>query len=357
MTEIKQPSQPGAIKVFLSYSWDLPEHEDKVMSFTQHLRKNGFEAHIDKMLSQGETAIHFVSMMHKSMQSADKVIIVLSAGYKEKAESFTGGVGEEYRLLLTDIDKNPKKYILVSFSGTSDAITPMGLRARDTVDLSKEGEEERLFAKLQDRPLYEFSEVGSTLPQIKAKKPVPFEPGNPNQVNPPTAEFLLNLHNGMSIHFFYRIASRNYKMRKADAENGLGFNFEQKNAALKLLYYHNLIEHDGTMVWATNLGKAVFSDYNLYESDEIFDGSLAFAILKFLYTLNDFADADCMPRLFADHAPQHSSSYSNLYNLMQYIGYNSDMKGFITTSRNNWYALSESGKARYLYELKRRQRR
>ena len=163
-------------EVFVSYSWDSEDHNQKVLAFTNHLRENGFEAQLDRMLSQEETAINFIKMMHKAMSEHPKVIVVLSKGYKEKAETFKGGVGEEYGILLNDISGNPNKYILVSFEERSDAIIPLGLKGRDIVDLSKPNEEARLFMKLLGEKEFEFSEVASEKPKF-AKTEIPkYEP-------------------------------------------------------------------------------------------------------------------------------------------------------------------------------------
>jgi len=93
---------------FISYSWDNEDHEKKILELTEHLRNKGYDVKIDKMISQQETATNFVKMMHQAMLNHQKIIVVLSEDYKRKAETFTGGVGEEYQLLLTDILKNPK---------------------------------------------------------------------------------------------------------------------------------------------------------------------------------------------------------------------------------------------------------
>jgi hypothetical protein len=153
-------------EIFMSYSWDSPEHQQKVINLTNHLRTNGFNAVIDKMISQEKTAVNFVRMMHQAMASHRKIIVILSAGYKMKAETFTGGVGEEYEILINDIKKNEQKYILASFDGRGDDIVPLGLVGRDIVDLSKPGEQERLFEKLLDHKRYEFAEVGAHKPQL-----------------------------------------------------------------------------------------------------------------------------------------------------------------------------------------------
>jgi hypothetical protein len=123
-------------EVIVTYSWDSEEHTQKVLSFTNWLREKGFDAHIDQMLAQEQTAIDFKKMMHQAMTDYKSVIIVISAGYKHKAESFTGGVGTEYSLVLKDIDDNPEKYILASFDGRGKDVTPLAFVDRAVVDLN-----------------------------------------------------------------------------------------------------------------------------------------------------------------------------------------------------------------------------
>ncbi|WP_343588427.1 SEFIR domain-containing protein [Flavobacterium sp.] len=160
------------IKVFVTYSWGNDEHNEKAIELTNFLRNNGFHAEIDKMLVQNETAKDFKTMMHKGMTDYNKVIVILSETYKEKAEEFKGGVGTEYSLILRDIETNSNKYILVSFEGFKDNIIPLFFKSREILDLSKEDEreKEKLFAKLLDKKLYEFMPVASTLPSIETKK-------------------------------------------------------------------------------------------------------------------------------------------------------------------------------------------
>ncbi|MBF4472720.1 SEFIR domain-containing protein [Flavobacterium sp. HJJ] len=157
------------IKVFVTYSWDNEEHNEKVIAFTNFLRDNGFHAEVDKMLIQNETAKDFKVMMHKGMTDYQKVVVILSEGYKIKAQDFKGGVGTEYSLILKDIETNPNKYILVSFEGHNDNIAPLFFKSREIIDFSKENETEKqkLFAKLLDKKLYEFSKVANELPKIK----------------------------------------------------------------------------------------------------------------------------------------------------------------------------------------------
>jgi hypothetical protein len=162
------------IKVFVTYAWEEDEHNERVISFTNHLRGMGYEAVVDRLLSQQESATHFKEMMYKTLSQANKVIVVLSKKYKTRADNFEGGVGTEFRYIVSDIPKNPKKYILVTFDGYRDEITPAALQDRDIVDISKTGSMDRLQGKLDDVPEYEFREVPPIKKQLKPKQIKPF---------------------------------------------------------------------------------------------------------------------------------------------------------------------------------------
>lgn len=172
MEENQKKNDEQKINVFVTYSWDNEEHQEKVHAFTNLLRDNGFHAEVDRMLIQSETAKDFKVMMHKGITNYNKVIVVLSEGYKTKAESFIGGVGTEYSLILKDLEENPNKYILVSFDGRENSIIPLFFKAREIINLreNNENEKQKLFSKLLDIDLYKFNEVASKLPEINTKE-------------------------------------------------------------------------------------------------------------------------------------------------------------------------------------------
>lgn len=154
--------------IFISYSWDSKEHEDHVLSFAEELRKEGFNVDIDKILSQRKTATNFNQMMLEAFTNSEFIIIVLSNGYKTKADKFAGGVGIEYRIIVGEIDRFPKKYILVSFSGLDETIIPVGLAGRDIIDISAKGLEP-LFRKLTDQPEFVLSPASKQKPKLGAR--------------------------------------------------------------------------------------------------------------------------------------------------------------------------------------------
>ncbi|MHA8100605.1 SEFIR domain-containing protein [Aquirufa nivalisilvae] len=153
-------------EIFVTYSWDSPEHKGEVISFTDLLRKEGFNAEMDLMLAQNESVLDLSRMMHNAMTDYEKVIVVLSEGYKEKAERFEGGVGREYKMILNDIDENTNKYILISFGPIRKEIMPLGFKGRFVLDVSIDSNMNILYAKLKNENVLEFSEVGSKKPEI-----------------------------------------------------------------------------------------------------------------------------------------------------------------------------------------------
>lgn len=166
------------VKIFISYAWENDLHKDRVISFCNSLRKDyGYKAEMDRLLSQQQSAIHFPQMMHQGITDSDKVIIVLSPKYKIKAEAFLDGVGEEYRLIITEIPKNPNKYILISFDGIKDDFIPLSLKGRNIIDFSVSYNEawNKLIAVLENDLEIDFSEVSKEAVSVNKKVIKDFE--------------------------------------------------------------------------------------------------------------------------------------------------------------------------------------
>jgi len=156
--------------IFVSYSWVNKEPNMEVLHFVAYLRTMGYDATCDIMFMEEETAINFPKMMAKSLKEADKVIVVLSKDYKEKADSFKGGVGKEYNYIIEDINNNPRKYVLVTFSTEIESVVPDFLQGREVVSLSQNEESyKKLFYKLSDKKMYHFPEVNSEICILESK--------------------------------------------------------------------------------------------------------------------------------------------------------------------------------------------
>lgn len=181
-------------KIFVSYSWDSKEHKIQVLSFVAFLRDNGFNVTLDEEIMQTETSAHLNKMMVSNIQFSDKIIIILTQGYKNKADSDTGGVGTEYGYILNEITDREDKYILVSFQSLSssviDEIVPFGLKGREIVDLKDDEKNEfrKLFSKLTNQRLF-------SLPPVAEKETVIIEEEIP--------KFTLNNHEEKNQYDYY----------------------------------------------------------------------------------------------------------------------------------------------------------
>lgn len=159
--------------VFVSYSWINEKPDFFVLELVERLRNEGINATCDVMFIQDKSSINFVQMMAEQLLNSDKVIIILSEAYKEKADSFKGGVGQEYRYIINDITNNENKYILVSKTTNFNSVLPDFLKGRQTIYVTeekiKEGNIDELLHKLNNIPLYIFSPVN---PKIKKLEPL-----------------------------------------------------------------------------------------------------------------------------------------------------------------------------------------
>ncbi|MCB5287964.1 MAG: toll/interleukin-1 receptor domain-containing protein [Candidatus Cloacimonetes bacterium] len=164
--------------IFVSHAWLNGKPDQRIIEFVNFLRDNGYEAECDVMHMQQKSATHFIEMMANALRSAEKIIIVLSENYKERAEEFKGGVGIEYKYIIDDFSRNENKYILASFMGRCDNITPDFLKGREIVDLSidRDNQYRELFFKLSSAEKYKFSEVATEKTVPKPEVIGKFEP-------------------------------------------------------------------------------------------------------------------------------------------------------------------------------------
>lgn len=157
--------------IFVSYSWKNEKPDEMVLQLVAKLRENGYDAECDVMKMQEYASVDFTEMMAKNLQKAEKVIVVLSESYKKKADSFVGGVGMEYRYIISHISEEIKKYILVSFDKDLVKVQPDFLSQRQVIflDLDNDSGFEQLLRKLNDTEDYLFPKVNpnKTVPQIQ----------------------------------------------------------------------------------------------------------------------------------------------------------------------------------------------
>lgn len=60
-------------KVFVSYNWRTPQHEQWVLDLVNHLRRDGVNTLLDKLITQTST-VQLERMMIDEMKNSDYVI-------------------------------------------------------------------------------------------------------------------------------------------------------------------------------------------------------------------------------------------------------------------------------------------
>jgi len=151
-------------KVFISYSHDTQEHKRWVLELTTRLRNNGIDAILDQFeLQPGDDLPHF---MESNLAKADKILMICTNKYVEKANDGQGGVGYEKMIitshLLKKIDENK---IVPLVRQTGDASVPTFLRSKMYINFSKDEDFEfsydSLVRTIHGSPLFKKPAIGN----------------------------------------------------------------------------------------------------------------------------------------------------------------------------------------------------
>jgi len=197
-------------KIFISYSWTNPKHEEKVINLAERLVSDGVEVIIDKWdLKEGQDMFNFMETMVKS-DDVKKVLIILDKKYAEKADKRTGGVGTETQIISPEIygDVSQEKFIPIVFEKDENGneFVPTYLKGRIYIDLSDqdkfEENYEKLLRNIYQRPVYSKPKLGKAPSYLFEDTPMSSKTSimirsfdyqitkNPKRINSITREFL-----------------------------------------------------------------------------------------------------------------------------------------------------------------------
>ncbi len=113
------------MRVFISYSHDSNDHKKWVSQLASDLRENGIATVFDENTQLGQDLPAFM----EQMADTDRVLLVCTEKYVEKANAGQGGVGYEKRIMTADLLRqgNDGKYIpLIRQAGTDQMPTFLG---------------------------------------------------------------------------------------------------------------------------------------------------------------------------------------------------------------------------------------
>lgn len=155
-------------KLFISYSWSNPTHEQWVIDLANELTESGVHVILDKWdLKEGHDSLAFMEKMVTDPQIT-KVAIICDEVYASKADGRSGGVGTETQIISREVYENQEQGKFVAIIPERDsqgkAYLPTYYKSRIYIDLSEPDKYSDNFEKLlrwiYDKPLYTRPEIG-----------------------------------------------------------------------------------------------------------------------------------------------------------------------------------------------------
>jgi len=156
-------------KVFISYSWSSPQHEQWVLDLAERLSGDGVIVVLDKWdLKEGQDKHVFMEQM---VNDADikKVLVVCDGVYQTKADNRKGGVGTETQLISKEVYESTEQEkfipIIREYDGSGKPCIPHYMASRIYIDLSSderfEENYQKLIRNLYDKPLLKRPSLGT----------------------------------------------------------------------------------------------------------------------------------------------------------------------------------------------------
>ena len=133
-------------KVFISYSWDSDEHKAWVKGLAERLSKH-FDVIIDIKTPLGTDLNVFMEQM---VGESDRVLLILTPNYKEKADKRINGVGYESVLISGELysSQGTTKFIPIIRKGEARDCFPRYLMGRKGLEMINDDMFERSFIEL-----------------------------------------------------------------------------------------------------------------------------------------------------------------------------------------------------------------
>lgn len=151
-------------KIFISYSHDDLEHKKWVLELAYRLLNNGIDAFLDQFeLKAGDDIPHF---METNLAKADKILMICTKKYVDKANKGEGGVGYEKMIitstLMEHIDENK---IVPIIKQTASTDVPTFLKSKKYINFSNIDDYEfcydELVRTIHNTPLFKKPPIGN----------------------------------------------------------------------------------------------------------------------------------------------------------------------------------------------------
>lgn len=156
-------------KIFISYSWTSPQHEQWVLDLAERLSGDGVVVVLDKWdLKEGQDKHVFMEQMVTD-EGIKKVLVICDRAYQVKADDRRGGVGTETQLISKEVYENTdqEKFIPIvkEYDDSGKPFIPHYMASRIYIDLSSDDRFEenyqKLIRNLYDKPLLKRPVLGT----------------------------------------------------------------------------------------------------------------------------------------------------------------------------------------------------
>ncbi len=168
--------------LFISYTHDSPEHEKKVLEFSEQLRTDGIDTRIDEYSPWPEEG--WSHWMKKQLHEAEFVLMVFTDTYcrritGEEEAGIGKGVCWEAKLIYNDLYVNKlyiSKYIPVLFKGGKCKHIPPVLRGHTVFAVDSQEGYEDLYRRLTNQPKVKVGPLGKLKKFSGLKSLIPSNP-------------------------------------------------------------------------------------------------------------------------------------------------------------------------------------
>ncbi len=133
---------------FISYSHDSRQHKWWVAELGRNLRRKGVDVILDQW--DADAGDDLAKFMERSVSSADRVLIICTETYVQKADEGKGGVGYEAMIVTGELvqDLGVKKFIPIIRQEPGKDRKPKFLSTRKHIDFSRDDEFDEKFDEL-----------------------------------------------------------------------------------------------------------------------------------------------------------------------------------------------------------------
>lgn len=233
---------------FISYSHDSQEHKLWVLELATRLRRNGVDAVLDQWdLGPGGDLPHF---MEQSIARSNRILMICTERYVQKANGGTGGVGYEKMIVTADLLRQiGSNRVIPVIRQTGSFDLPTFLGSKFYIDLSSADRFEtgfdQLLRELLGAPLFQKPELGPAPTLTPMSAPVPTVPD-------PVTRFIA------ALAFAYERSDSNGAVDTAAVRRAMGVSKLLFDHAFDLAIGEGLIESYGSkaFIWVRPIGRA-----------------------------------------------------------------------------------------------------